>query len=433
MTIIVIGGGLAGCEAALQLAKRGFKVDLFEMKPIKKSPAHSMDTLCELVCSNSLKSTKPDTAGGLLKLEMDILGCELLKFASDCAVPAGGALAVDRDEFSKAVTKAIENEPNINIVHKIVTDIPNSPCIIATGPLTEDSFAKAIKKRFDSLYFFDAASPIISKDSINMDIVYRANRYEDIGSGDYLNCPMNKEEYEAFYTELINANTVELHGFETARVFESCMPVEVMAKRGRDTLRFGPLRPVGLTDLRTGKRPYAVVQLRQEDVYGNSYNLVGFQTNLKFPEQKRVFSMIPGLENAEFLRYGVMHANTYLNSPKYLDEFFRVKGESNLYFAGQITGVDGYVESIFSGMMAGINMARTLEGKDLNPLPKECITGALCKHVAGGSGSSSYQPMNANFGIIIPLGKRIKDKKERYMEQSKRSVSILKENRGKYF
>lgn len=431
MRIAVIGGGLAGCEAALQLAKRGFEVDLYEMKPLKKSPAHSMDSLCELVCSNSLKSTKLDTAGGLLKAEMEILGCEVLKIANKCAVPAGGALAVDRNEFSRLVTKAVDYEANINIIHKIVTDIPNAPCIVATGPLTDDVLAKTIKKRFDSLYFFDAASPIISKDSINMDIVYRGNRYEAIGSGDYLNCPMNKAEYEAFYDALINARTVELHEFENAKVFESCMPVEIMAKRGVDTLRFGPLRPVGLVDKRTGKRPYAVVQLRQEDAYGNSYNLVGFQTNLKFPEQKRVFSLIPGLENAEFLRYGVMHANTYLDSPKYLDEFFRVKDEDKFYFAGQITGVEGYVESIFSGMMAGINMSRELEGKELNPLPPECIAGAICRHIAY-DGKTEFQPMNANFGIIKPLEKRIKDKKERYMEQSKRSVSILKENRGKY-
>lgn len=431
MTVAVIGGGLAGCEAALQLAKRDITVDLYEMKPLKKSPAHTMVTLCELVCSNSLKSLKIDTAGGLLKAEMDILGCELLKIANSCAVPAGGALAVDRGEFSCLVTKTIEDEPNINIVHKIVTDIPNSPCIIATGPLTDGCLAEKIKKRFDSLYFFDAASPIISKDSINMEIVYRGNRYEEIDSGDYLNCPMNEDEYEAFYNELINAKTVELHEFENAKVFESCMPVEIMAKRGIDTLRFGPLRPVGLVDKRTGKRPYAVVQLRQEDTYGNSYNLVGFQTNLMFPEQKRVFSMIPGLENAEFLRYGVMHANTYLESPKYLDEFFRVKNDNKFYFAGQITGVEGYVESIFSGMMAGINMARELCGKELNPLPQECIVGALSRHVSGGS-HTAFQPMNANFGIIKPLGKRIKDKKKRYMEQSERSVSILKENRGKY-
>lgn len=431
MTVKVIGGGLAGCEAALQLAKRGIQVELLEMKPLKKSPAHSLDGLCELVCSNSLKSTKMDTAGGLLKAEMDILGCEILKIAQECAVPAGGALAVDRERFSKRVTNKIEAEPNINIIHKIVTDIPNSPCIIATGPLTDAELADAIKKRFDSLYFFDAASPIIANDSINMDIVYRGNRYEEPGSGDYLNCPMNKEEYEIFYDALIKAETVELHEFENVKVFESCMPVEIMAKRGIDTLRFGPLRPVGLKDLRTGKRPYAVVQLRQEDAYGNSYNLVGFQTNLKFPEQRRVFSLIPGLENAEFLRYGVMHANTYLDSPKFLDEFFRVKNEDKLYFAGQITGVEGYVESIFSGMMAGINMARELRGEELTLLPPECIVGALCRHIAGGSGTA-FQPMNANYGIIKPLEKRIKDKKQRYMEQSNRSIAILKEKRGDY-
>lgn len=431
MRITIVGGGLAGCEAALQLAKRGFLVDLIEMKPAKKSPAHHMNGLCELVCSNSLKSEKIDTAGGLLKAEMDVLGCELLKSAKNCAVPAGGALAVDRDKFSQIVTERIESEPNINIVHKIVTDIPNSPCIIATGPLTEESLAEAIKKRFDSLYFFDAASPIISKDSINMDVVYRGNRYEDIGSGDYLNCPMSKDEYDAFYDELVSAETAPLHEFENVKVFESCMPVEVMAKRGRDTLRFGPLRPVGLTDGRTGKRPYAVVQLRQEDIYGNSYNLVGFQTNLKFGEQKRVFSMIPGLNDAEFLRYGVMHANTYLNSPKYLNEFFEVKDEDGLYFAGQITGVEGYVESIFSGLMAGINLSRKLEGKELNSLPKECISGALCQHISCSSGNS-FQPMNANYGIITPLDVRIKDKKQRYLEQSKRSIAILSENRRKY-
>ena len=423
--ISVIGAGLAGCEAALQLAKRGFHVDLYEMKKIKKSPAHKLDTFCELVCSNSLKSMKIDTAGGLLKEEMNVLGCEILKEAQKCSVPAGGALAVDRDKFSLLVTQRIEENENITIHHEVIEKIPEGNVIIATGPLTDDALANDILSRWEGLYFYDAASPIVSKDSIDMNIVYKGSRYCEIGDGDYLNCPMNEEEYNVFYDALVNGEIASLHEFDKVKVFEGCMPVEVMAKRGKDTLRFG------LVDIRTGKRPYAVVQLRQEDAHGNSYNLVGFQTNLKFPEQKRIFSLIPGLNNAEFLRYGVMHRNTFLDSPKFLNEFFATKDNGRLFFAGQITGVEGYVESIASGMLAGINMARTLKGEELNKLPCETIIGGLCHHVANYN-AGPFQPMNANFGIVAPLNMRIKDKKERYLKLSERSIDTLKQNVNMY-
>ncbi len=430
MNIKVIGAGLAGCEAALQLSKRGYKVDLFEMKTIEKSPAHNLDTFCELVCSNSLKSTKPDTASGLLKAEMNLLGCELLKIAQNNSVPAGGALAVDREKFSLAVSELIHNDPNINVIEEVVKKIPDEPCIIATGPLTHEDLAADIQSKYKSLFFFDAASPIVETDSIDMNIAFEGARYEE-NSKDYINCPFTKEEYDLFWNELTNATVCDLADFDKKHIFEGCMPVEVMAKRGYDTLRFGPLKPVGLIDKRTDKRPFAVVQLRMENEQGQSYNLVGFQTNLKFPEQKRVFSLIPGLKNAEFLRYGVMHKNTYLNSPLYLNQFFASKDNPLLFFAGQITGVEGYVESIASGMLSAINMARTLEEKSLNPLSNKTILGALCTHVARGN-EANFQPMNANFGIVEAMEHRIKNKRERYGALSNRSLEYIKDNINLY-
>ena len=454
--ITVIGGGLAGCEAAYQIAKAGIKVKLYEMKPIKFSEAHSSENFAEIVCSNSFKSNLLTNACGLLKEELRRLDSLLIKIADETKVPAGQALAVDREEFSKRVTEEIEKNPLIEVIHKEVEnveisneiDIKNEIVIIATGPLTSEKLAKEIGKITgeDKLYFYDAAAPIISKDSINFDIAFYGNRYEQEKKKDesieewkkrqkeqeksYINLPMTKEEYENFWNAIVNAEVATLHDFEKREIFEGCMPIEVMAKRGIDTLRFGPLKPVGFDDLRTAKRPYAVVQLRQDNLEGTIYNMVGFQTNLKFGEQKRIFSMIPGLENAEFIKYGVMHRNTYINSTKLLDDTYNLKSNSNVYFAGQITGVEGYVESISSGMVAALNAIKQFEKTDKNQLDdkvvfsKYTVIGALAKYIS--TENDRFQPMNANFGILPELeGKKIKDKKERYMKLAERSLKTL--------
>ena len=430
--IVVIGGGLAGCEAAYQIAKRGIKVKLYEMKPEKFSPAHSNKNLAEIVCSNSFKSNLHTNACGLLKEELRILDSLLIKIADETAVPAGQALAVDREEFSKLVTERIEEMNNIEIIHKECDKIEDDVItIIATGPLTSEKMAETISKltSVDKLYFYDAAAPIVAKESIDMNIAFWGDRYvqeralyeevnswkeriKNISEESYINLPMNKEEYEDFVHELINAEVVTLHDFEKREIFEGCMPIEIMAKRGIDTLRFGPLKPVGFTDLRTGRRPYAVVQLRQDNTEGSLYNLVGFQTNLKFGEQKRVFSKIPGLQNAEFIKYGVMHRNTYINSTKLLDETYNFKENKNIYFAGQITGVEGYVESISSGMLAGLNAVRQMQNKEKIYFPKETMIGALAKYIS--TPNEKFQPMNANFGILPELDEKIKDKKIKY-------------------
>ena len=447
--INVIGGGLAGTEAAYQIAKRGIKVKLYEMKPNKYSPAHSNQNLAEIVCSNSFKSNLHTNACGLLKEELRAMDSLLIRIADNTAVPAGQALAVDREIFAKKVTEAIKSNPNIEVINEEIVDleklIEEAITIVATGPLTADELAKNISKitAQDKLYFYDAAAPIVTKDSINFDIAFWGDRYEqerekdeEIGAWkerlkntkekqNYINLPMNKEEYENFYKNLIDAEVVELHHFEKREIFEGCMPIEIMAKRGEDTLRFGPLKPVGFTDPRTGKRPYALVQLRQDDTEGNIFNLVGFQTNLKYGEQKRVFSMIPGLENAEFVKYGVMHRNTFIDSSHLLTNTYKMKSIKNLYFAGQITGVEGYVESISSGLMAGINAANEFYGKEEFTLPIETMTGALANYIS--TPNEKFQPMNANFGIVPGLEKRIKDKKEKYTILADRAISKLKE------
>ena len=444
--ITVIGAGLAGCEAAYQIAKRGIKVKLYEMKPKKYSPAHSNKDLAEIVCSNSFKSNLLTNACGLLKEELKRLDSLLIKTADITKVPAGQALAVDREEFSKAVTEKIKNNPLIEIINEEVKDvnqmIKDGIVIIATGPLTSDELAKRIKEITgqDKLYFYDAAAPIVSKESIDFNIAFYGDRYSQEKRKDetidqwkerlkkeeqsYINLPMSKEEYENFWKELINAEIVTLHEFEKREIFEGCMPVEIMAKRGIDTLRFGPLKPVGFDDPRTAKRPYALVQLRQDDKQASIYNLVGFQTNLKFGEQKRVFSMIPGLRNAEFVKYGVMHRNTYINSTKLLDNTYNLKTNSNVFFAGQITGVEGYVESISSGLVAGINAVMKLKSAKKITFSDYTVIGSLAKYIS--TPNEKFQPMNANFGILPELeGKRIRDKKERYMELAKRSLENL--------
>ena len=443
--ITVIGGGLAGSEAAYQIAKQGIKVKLYEMKPIKYSPAHSNSNLAEIVCSNSFKSNLLTNACGLLKEELRKLDSLLIKIADKTSVPAGQALAVDRDTFSAEVTKALEQEPLIEIIHEEVKDIQKMAeegiVIVATGPLTSDALAKQISKLTgeDKLYFYDAAAPIVNKDSIDFDIAFYGDRYlqekkkeetveqwktrleSQKEEQSYINLPMNQEEYENFVKELVEAEVVTLHEFEKREIFEGCMPIEIMAKRGQDTLRFGPLKPVGFDDPRTARRPYAVVQLRQDDKQASIYNLVGFQTNLKFGEQKRVFSKIPGLKNAEFVKYGVMHRNTYINSSKLLDETYNLKQNENIYFAGQITGVEGYVESISSGMVAGLNACNKLKGKKQITFSENTVIGALAKYIS--TPNNKFQPMNANFGILPILeGKKIKDKKERYQKLADRSL-----------
>ena len=446
--ITIIGGGLAGCEAAYQIAKRGIKVKLYEMKPIKYSPAHSNKGLAEIVCSNSFKSNLLTNACGLLKEELRRLDSLLINIADKTSVPAGQALAVDRTEFSKKVTEEIQKNELIEIINKEVVDIKNiiedGIVIIATGPLTSDDLSVQIQKITgqDKLYFYDAAAPIVTKNRIDFNIAFYGDRYsqekkkeETIGQWkerlnkdkteqSYINLPMSKEEYEEFYNNLINAEVVNLHEFEKREIFEGCMPIEVMAKRGIDTLRYGPLKPVGFDDPRTAKRPYALVQLRQDDKQAELYNLVGFQTNLKFGEQKRVFSMIPGLKEAEFIKYGVMHRNTYIDSPKLLDETYNLKKHENVYFAGQITGVEGYVESISSGLVAGTNAVNKLKMKEEITFSEYTVIGALAKYIS--TENKKFQPMNANFGILPQLeGKKIKDKKERYELMAKRSLENI--------
>ena len=426
--VIVIGGGLAGVEAAWQVANAGYEVDLYEMKPVKYSPAHHMATLAELVCSNSLKAKRLESAAGLLKAEMRVFGSICMECADIAEVPAGGALAVDRDIFSQLITERIENHPKINVIHEEVTEIPEGNVIIAAGPLASDSLSDDIAKLCgDGLHFFDAAAPIVTKESIDMESAFTASRYERGGESDYINCPMNKEEYENFYDALINAESADLHSFDKRKdVYEGCMPIEVMASRGKDTMRFGPLKPVGLRDPKTGHRPWAVLQLRKENSAGSMFNLVGFQTNLKFPEQKRVFSMIPALKNADFVRYGVMHRNTFIESPRLLNGDFSFIERENLFFAGQITGVEGYMESASSGIMAGLNMVRKLQGKETLVLPETSMIGALSRYISDES-VKNFQPMGANFGVLPPIEPKIRDKQERYAALSARGLSDLEE------
>ena len=424
--INIIGGGLAGCEAAYQISKRGINVRLYEMKPTKYSPAHSNSNLAEIVCSNSFKSNLLTNACGLLKEELRMLDSLLIKIADETSVPAGQALAVDREEFSRKVTEYMENLDNVEIIKEEVTEIPDDAVtIIATGPLTSDVLFEKISKLVgnNELHFYDAAAPIIEKSSVDMNIAFIGDRYGK-GEADYINLPMNKEEYENFWNELVNAEVVELHSFERREIFEGCMPVEVIAKRGIDTLRYGPLKPVGFDDPRTGRRPYALVQLRQDNSVGSLYNMVGFQTNLKFGEQKRVFSMIPGLQNAEFVKYGVMHRNTYINSPQILNNVYQMKDSENVFFAGQITGVEGYVESIASGLLAGINAVRYMKNKGKIVFPVETMIGALTDYIS--TPNEKFQPMNANFGILPKLPEKIRDKQERYKKLSDRAISIMK-------
>lgn len=424
--IKIIGGGLAGVEAAWALSKRGHKVLLYEMKPVKYSPAHRSEGLAELICSNSLKAKRVESAAGLLKTEMRRFGSLCMECADLCEVPAGGALAVDRDEFSRLITEKIEADENITLIREEVTEIPEGNVIIAAGPLASDSLSEKIQKLCgNGLHFFDAAAPIVTLESIDMDEAFAASRYERGGEDDYINCPMNKEQYEAFYEELVNAESADLHSFDKRKeVYEGCMPIEVMASRGKDTMRFGPLKPVGLRDPRTGHRPWAVLQLRKENSKGTLFNLVGFQTNLKFPEQKRVFSMVPALKNADFVRYGVMHRNTFIDSPRLLGCDFGFKERENLFFAGQITGVEGYMESAASGILAGINMSLRLEGKETLDLPENTMMGALSHYISDPT-VINFQPMGANFGVLEAIEPKIRDKKERYAALSERALKLL--------
>ena len=432
-SVIVIGAGLAGAEAGYQLSRHGIKVSLYDMKPYKKSPAHKYDGFAELVCSNSLKAKRLESAAGMLKEEMRLLGSITMEAADKTAVSAGGALAVDRKAFSDYITNYLSNDKNIEIICQEVTKIPlDENVIIAT--LTSDALSEDIKRLCgeDYLYFHDAAAPIVSAESLDMDRLFKASRY-DRGDADYLNCPMDKQEYLEFYSELVNAESAPLKEFDkehfekdSFKVYEGCMPIEVLAKRGEDTMRFGPLKPVGLIDPKTGKRPYAAVQLRSENSQSTMYNLVGFQTNLKFGEQKRVFSMIPGLKNAEFLRYGVMHRNTFINSPRLLDCHYSMRKRPNIFFAGQITGVEGYIESAASGIIAGINMSRILKNEDMLKLPKTTMTGALSAYISDES-VVDFQPMGCNMGILPALENKIKNKQERYLILAQRGISALKE------
>mgnify|MGYP000212906822 CR=1 FL=1 len=428
MHINVIGAGLAGCEAAMQIASHGIKVHLYEMKPNKKTPAHHTEKYAELVCSNSLKAMRVESAAGLLKKEMRRLDSFLMKCADACKVPAGGALAVDRDIFSSLATEGIKSCELIEVYEEEVCEIPKDEItVVASGPLTSEPLAEYIREMFgSSLSFFDAAAPIVTAESIDMEYAFCASRYDKGDGDDYINCPMNKEEYETFYNALISAERAPLHDCDVSnpKVYEGCMPVEVLAKRGEDTMRFGPLKPVGLIDKRTGKRPYAVVQLRKENAEGTMYNLVGFQTNLKFGEQKRVFSMITGLENAEFVRYGVMHRNSFIDSPRLLKPSYSLKSDPDIFFAGQITGVEGYIESAASGIMAGINMARYLNSEQPLILPPETMIGALTAYISGGC-SGDFQPMGCNMGILPDLPERIKDKKLKYKAYADRAIDAL--------
>lgn len=430
MKIHVIGAGLAGCEAAWQIANAGMPVILYEMKPVRYSPAHSKPEFAELVCSNSLKADRLDSAAGLLKEEMRRMGSLLVPCADRCRVPAGGALAVDRTLFSQMVTEKVKEHPLIEVCHEEICALPtDGMTIVATGPLTADRFADEIARLCGGcLSFFDAAAPIVTAESLDPEYCFAASRYDKGGDDAYWNCPMNREEYEAFYEALITAERAPVHEFDVRnpKVYEGCMPIEVLAQRGKDTMRFGPLKPVGLTDPKTGHRPWAVVQLRRENQAGTLFNLVGFQTNLKFGEQKRVFQMIPGLHRAEFVRYGVMHRNTFLDSPKLLDADFGMRGRADLFFAGQITGVEGYMESAASGILAGRNVVRRVRGEPSLILPPETMMGALSRHVAE-STSKDFQPMGANFGVLPSLQPHIRDKKERYAALAQRSLRLLTE------
>ena len=422
----VIGAGLAGAEAAWQLAQRGLQVTLYEMKPHKKSPAHHSNDFAELVCSNSLRGDRLENAVGLLKEELRRCSSLILQCAEATRVEAGGCLAVDREGFAAMVTEKIRSHPNITVVAEEITEVPEGPVIIATGPLTSDAMSDAIGRYFGQtgyLHFFDAAAPLVTAESIDMELAWWQSRY-DRGTPDYVNCAMNKEQYEAFINELVSAEEAEVHGFEDKNVFEGCMPVEVMARRGFDTLRYGPLKPVGLTDPKTGKEPYAVVQLRQDNAAKSVYNLVGFQTHLKFGEQKRVFSMIPALRNAEFVRYGVMHRNTFLQSPKLLDRYYADRKNPMVAFAGQMTGVEGYVESAASGFLAAVAMAAKVQGRELPDFPKETAIGALGLYISDES-IENFQPMNVNFSIIAPLEQRIRKKAEKNLAIANRSLAII--------
>ena len=425
--VSVIGAGLAGSEAAWQLAKRGFSVRLYEMKPEKMSPAHTSPLFSELVCSNSLRGDGLTNAVGLLKEELRRLDSLMMMSAEKHRVPAGGALAVDREAFARTITDAIRSHPNIQVVEGEVTDFPEGEVIVATGPLTSDGLIPAIARacgQADFLHFFDAAAPLIAADSVDMTKAWFGSRYGK-GTADYINCPMDREQYDAFVTELAAAKEAPVHGFEDAGVFEGCMPVEVMARRGHDTLRYGPLKPVGLRNPDTGESYHAVVQLRRDNDEGSVYNLVGFQTHLTFPEQRRVFGMIPALANAEYLRYGKMHRNTFLNGPALLDRYYRLREEPRITFAGQITGVEGYVESCASGMLAALELARRLQGLPALDFPRTTAIGALALYVSGGAASGDFQPMNVNFGIIEKLDERVCGKQERYMKVSQRALEAL--------
>ncbi len=428
MFINILGAGLAGCEAAYQVSKRGVRVRLFEMKPHKMTPAHKSSDFCELICSNSLKAARVESAAGLLKEEMRRIGSLLMQCADRCAVPAGGALAVDRELFSGAVTRAIRENPLIEVIECEVTELPQDGItVVATGPLTSDALAdKIVALCGGSLHFFDAAAPIVTADSIDMNAAFTASRYDKGGDDAYINCPMNKEQYESFHAALVSAERAPRHDVDVQnpKVYEGCMPVEILAQRGLDTLRFGPMKPVGLRDPRTGHRPWAVVQLRTENAAKTMYNLVGFQTNLRFPEQKRVFGRIPALRNAEFVRYGVMHRNTFLDSPRLLDADFSFRSRPELFFAGQMTGVEGYMESAASGMMAGINAVRRSEGREPLILPRETMIGALSHYIADET-VTDFQPMGANLGILPPLGEQIRDKKTRAAAYAERSLQRL--------
>lgn len=426
--VIIVGAGMAGSEAAWQVANRGIKVDLYEMRPVKSTPAHKTDKFAELVCSNSLRGAGLENAVGLLKEEMRRLKSLIMESADINRVPAGGALAVDREGFSQYITDKVKNHPNITVINKEIAQIPTEEdaiTIIASGPLTSEVLAKSIKELTgqEYFYFYDAAAPLIAKESIDMSKAYRASRYGK-GTADYINCAMDKEQYEHFWHELVNAEMAPIKEFEKAKFFEGCMPVEEMARRGEDTLLFGPLKPVGLEDPRTGKRPYAVVQLRQDNVADSLYNIVGFQTHLKWPEQKRVFGLIPGLENAEFVRYGVMHRNTFINSPELLRPTLQFYNRDDLLFAGQMTGVEGYVESAASGLVAGINAAYLAQGQEPVIFPKETAHGSMCNYITSAV-AKHFQPMNANFGLMPPLEERIRDKKLKKQKIAQRALEFL--------
>lgn len=425
-SINVIGAGLAGSEAAYQIAKRGLHVNLYEMRPVKQTPAHHTDKFAELVCSNSLRGDQLTNAVGVLKEEMRQLDSLIIRAADNARVPAGGALAVDRHDFAGYITDTLKNHPNITVKNEEITEIPDGPTIIATGPLTTESLTKQIMDITgeEQLYFYDAAAPIIEKESINMDKVYLKSRY-DKGDAAYLNCPMTEEEFNTFYDALIKAEVVPLKEFEKEIYFEGCMPFEVMAERGKKTLLFGPMKPVGLEDPKTGERPYAVVQLRQDDAAGTLYNIVGFQTHLKWGAQKEVISLIPGLENVDIVRYGVMHRNTFINSPSALKETYQLKSRDDLFFAGQMTGVEGYVESAASGLIAGINASKLVSGLEPIVFPRETIIGSMAYYITHAN-HKNFQPMNANFGLVPTLEKRIKDKKERFEKLANRALKHLK-------